>query len=168
MPNLPIEAHPAGKASLVKKKTCLALENTKIPVSTFNGLVHVEWAPQASVTPMGQLPFFIEFLKLGGLFDAWVDDFPLEFTSNNAPSKRDILGTLLLSILSGHKRYAHVTSIRCDTVNPKLLGMSKVVSEDSLRRALLKVDEDRAITWLQNCEGIIWGTRGSSSWVQSD
>lgn len=165
MPKLPIEAHPTGEALLVKKKTCLALENTKIPVSTFNGLVHVEWAPQASVTPMGQLPFFIEFLKLGGLFDAWVDDFPLEFTSNNAPSKRDILGTLLLSILSGHKRYAHVTSIRCDTVNPKLLGMSKVVSEDSLRRALLKVDEDLAVTWLQKHLNHCYALLLSEPWV---
>ena len=39
MPKLPIEAHPAGESLLIKKKTCLALENTKIPVSTFNGLV---------------------------------------------------------------------------------------------------------------------------------
>jgi hypothetical protein len=139
-----------GEISPPKKKAIFPLENTKIPVNTFNGLIHVEWDPQASVTSLGQLPFFIEFLKLGGLFDAWVDDFPLEFTSPNAPSKRDILGTLLLSILSGHKRYAHVTSIRCDNVNPKLLGMTKVVSEDSLRRALLKVDENLAIKWLQN------------------
>jgi hypothetical protein len=46
----------------------------------------------------------------------------------------------LLSILAGHKRYAHVTSIRSDAVNPELLGMNKVVSEDALRRGL-----DRAI-----------------------
>jgi len=26
---------------------------------------------------MGQLPFFIQFLKLGGRFDPWVNDCPL-------------------------------------------------------------------------------------------
>jgi hypothetical protein len=29
------------------------------------------------VTPLGQLPFFIEYLKQGGLFDGWVADCPL-------------------------------------------------------------------------------------------
>ena len=61
-----------------------------------------------------------------------------------------MLGTLLLSILAGHKRYAHVTTIRCDHVNPYLLGMSQIVSEDSLRRALLKIAKtDEGVTWLQ-------------------
>lgn len=161
----PAKTHPTGEVHVPKKKSYFPLENTRIPVSTFNGLVHVEWDPQASVTSMGQLPFFIEFLKFGGLFDAWVDDFPLELTSNNASSKRDILGTLLLSILSGHKRYSHVTSIRCDNVNPKLLGMSKVVSEDSLRRALLKVDEEQAIIWLKKHLNHCYSLLLSEPWV---
>ena len=52
-------------------------------------------------------------------------------------SKADVLGTWMLSILSGHKRYAHVTAIRCDGVNPGLLGMNKVISEDALPRPLI-------------------------------
>ena len=39
------------------------------------------------------------------------------FNSNKAPNKRDVLGTILLSILVGHKRYAHMTSVYCDSVN---------------------------------------------------
>ena len=161
----PITPHPLGESLLVQKKVNILVENTRIPVDTFNGLVHVEWDPNASVTSLGQLPFFIEFLKLGGLFDSWVEDCPLEFTSPNAPSKRDILGTLLLSILSGHKRYAHVTSIRSDKVNPKLLGMSKVVSEDSLRRALLKLEEAAAVTWLQTHLNKCYAPLLSESWI---
>ena len=64
-----------------------------------------------------------------------MDECPLAYSSPNAPAVRDILGTSLLSILSGHNRYTHVTALRNDTVNPPLLGMKKVVSEDSLRRA---------------------------------
>ena len=143
----------------------MLIEGTKIPVDTFDGLVHMEWDPNASVTSLGQLPFFIEFLKLGGLFDSWVEDCPLEFSSHNAPSKRDILGTLLLSILSGHKRYAHVTSIRSNNVNPKLLGMSKIVSEDSLRRSLLKMDESSAITWLQKHLDKCYAPLLSEPWI---
>lgn len=119
----------------------------RVAVDTFAGRIHVEWDPDAAVTPMGQLPFFIEFLKVSGLYDAFVDNCPLRYTSPNAPSVRDVLGTLLLSILAGHKRYAHVTTIRSDRVNPELLGMDGVASEDSIRRALAAMDEVEAITW---------------------
>ena len=47
----------------------------------------------------------------------------------------DVLGPAVLAILSGACRYAHVTALRGDQVNPQGLGMEKVVSEDSLRRA---------------------------------
>ena len=39
---------------------------------TFVGRVHVEWDDAARVTPLGQLPFFIEYVKQGGLIDGWV------------------------------------------------------------------------------------------------
>lgn len=123
-------------------------ESTRVPVDTFAGRIHVEWDPEAAVTPMGQLPFFIEFLKVSGLFDALVADCPLHYTSPNAPEVRDVLGTLLLSTLAGHKRYAHVTNIRSDGVNPNLLGMGKVVSEDSVRRGLASFDGTEAFDWL--------------------
>ncbi len=117
---------------------------------TFAGRVHVEWDAAAPVTPFGQLPFFIDYLKQAGLFDSWVADCPLEFSSPNAPRKRDLLGTVLLSVLAGHRRYAHVTALRCDPVNTPLLGMRKVVSEDSVRRGLEKIDEAAGLAWLQN------------------
>ena len=101
------------------------------------------------MTPLGQLPFFIEYLKQGGLFDGWVAGCPLSLTSPNAPSKRDILGTVMLSVLAGHRRYAHITTLRCDPVNPPLLGMAKVVSEDAVRRALSKIEAEAGRSWLQ-------------------
>ena len=119
-----------------------------IPVDTYGGRIHVEWDEQAAVTPFGQLPFFIDFLKTADLFQPWVDDCPLEYRSNNAPMKIDVLGTLFLSILAGHRRYAHISSIRYDTVNPDLLGMHKVVSEDCVRRAFQSVDEEDCAKWL--------------------
>ncbi len=64
--------------------------------------------------------------------------------SPNASSKRDILGTALLSVLAGHTRYAHANIIRNDGVNPELLGMS-TVSEDALRRNLKKIDKEKGV-----------------------
>lgn len=54
----------------------------------------------------------------------------------------------MLSALSGHKRYAHVTAIRCDGVNPGLLGMDKVISEDALRNAIRRIPEAEGTAWL--------------------
>jgi hypothetical protein len=97
---------------------------------------------------MGQLAYFIEFLTLTGLWSRWQESCPLTYVSPNAPTKAEVLGTWMLSVLSGHKRYSHVTTIRCDGVNPGLLGMRRVISEDALRRALAAVPEDEGVAWL--------------------
>ena len=79
----------------------------------------------------------------------WVEDCPLRYSSPNAPPKADILGTILLSVLAGHKRYAHVTTIRSDGVLPGLLGMKRVRSEDAVRRAFLKGEAAEYAQWLR-------------------
>jgi hypothetical protein len=137
-----IITHPAGEQPTVEVHTAIA--------DTFAGRIHVEWDATAPVTPFGQLPFFIDYLKQAGLFDAWVADCPLSLTSPNAPSKRDLLGTVMVSVLAGHRRYAHITTLRCDAVNPPLLGMRKVVSEDSVRRGLATIGEAKGLPWLQS------------------
>ena len=62
----------------------------------------------------------------------------MSLTSPNALKKRGLLGTVLLSVLAGHRRYAHITAWRCDPVNPPLLGMRKVIREDAVRRGLAR------------------------------
>mgnify|MGYP001815549841 FL=1 len=141
----PKPLHPVGEALVPEKRPLSAA----MEVETFAGKVHVEWDPTAAVTPIGQLPFFIEFLKLGHRFYPWVEDCPLHYVSNNAPQKIDVLGSLFLSVLSGHNRYVHITALRGDSVNTKLLGMTKVISDDSAIRALKRMDETAAVDWLQ-------------------
>ena len=96
-----------------------------------------------------RIPFFIDFLKTAGLFNALVADCPLRYLSPNAPSKRDVLGTAMLSMLAGHKRYAHIAALRCDAVLPELLGMRKIVNEDAIRRAFKAIDETGGAVWLR-------------------
>src|ERR671922_825085 len=81
-------------------------------VDTFGGKVFVRWDLDANVTGFGPAAYFIEFLKTNGLWERWVQDCPLYYTSPNAPPKQDILGTVMLSVLAGHKRYAHITTVR--------------------------------------------------------
>src|SRR5882762_851921 len=118
-------------------------------LDTFAGKIHVKWVPDGAASSLGMMAFFIEFLKTSGLFDQWVEDCPLEYSSNNAPKKRDVLGTILLAVLAGQWRYAHITAIRGDGVNPELLGMTKVTSEDSVRRALVAMQEEKSEAWMK-------------------
>ena len=83
------------------------------------------------------LVFFSQFLVTAGLIRDWVRTCPLQFSSKNAPLIPDLLGTITLAILAGQNRYAHVTALRADTVNPQCLGISRVCSEDSVRRAFV-------------------------------
>jgi hypothetical protein len=60
-----------------------------------------------------------------------------------------VLGTVLLSVLAGPWRYAHITALRGDGVNAPLLRMKKVVSEDAVCRALAQVEEGAGVAWLR-------------------
>jgi hypothetical protein len=123
--------------ALQKREEC---GTEPMQVDTFGGRLHVEWDTDSSATPIGQLAFFAEFLKDAGVFDDWVGDCPLSYSSPNAPTNRDILGTWMLSVLAGHKRYAYVTALRGDGVSPQVLGMRRIVGEDSLPTSISIVE----------------------------
>jgi hypothetical protein len=162
----PAPIHPKGESDLPinpTKKEVIKPKSKRMTCDTFQGVVHLEWDPHAPVTPYGQLPFFLDFLKTSGIYDAWVADCPLhhKFKGPNSSGVKNILGTLFLSSLSGQRRYAHINTIRNDEVNPPLLGMTKIVSEDTARRAFQFCDEEsephselwtqRHHAWQQEC-----------------
>lgn len=135
------------------KRRQLAAQNSALEamvVDTPGGRIHVKWDHTARATPNAQLTFFAEFLATTGVYQAWVDSCPLAYTSPNAPSNEDVLGTWLLGILAGHNRYAHITALRADAVSPQMLGMDKIISEDALRRALTRLSDPAAQDWLQS------------------
>ena len=140
-----ILAHPEGEGQTAGNQAT----GTVTSLDTFAGKIHVKWAPEATVSSLGLMPFFVEFLKTSGQFDKWVEDCPLRYTSGNAPEKRNILGTLLLAVVAGHWRYAHINAIRGDGINPELLGMTRVASEDSVRRGMKAMDEVESEQWLK-------------------
>ena len=90
----------------IKVRTQVAQGVDAMVVSTGGGRMHVRWDETAQATPHGQLVFFAEFLCASGVFDQWVEACPLVYRSGIAPAKSDVLGTLMLAILAGHRRYA--------------------------------------------------------------
>jgi hypothetical protein len=125
----------------------------------------VRWDEEGSATALGQLGFFAEFLEEMGLFERWEKGCPLGYVSPNAPLVVDVLGTWLLSILDGQKRYAHVAGLRGDEVAPRILGMKKIISDESLRRALARLapcaarresEEERRVREAQVLKSAAW------------
>lgn len=55
----------------------------------------------------------------------------------------------MLSALSGHRRYAHITTIRTDGISPDLPGITQVVSEDTVRWALGALEDTAGADWMQ-------------------
>jgi len=108
-------------------------------VETPGGRIQIRWDLESSATPNAQLAFFAEFLATTGVYESWVNSCPLSYGPGNASRKRDVLGTWFLSILAGQHRYAHITALRGDGVSPQILGMRKIVCEDTLRRALARM-----------------------------
>ena len=138
-------AHPKGEI----EKTGSAAESADSVVETYAGKMRIRWDESAAVTAMGQMPVFIDFLKTSGLWDGFLGDCPLKYTSPNAPSLVEVLGTLMMSVLAGQSRYAHISGLRGDGVNPELLGMDKVLSEDAARRGFQHAEPEQLREWLQ-------------------
>ena len=138
-----------GERKKLSKTALARASEDAMVVQTMGGRMHVRWDETVQATPHGLLVFFAEFLATAGVFDRWVSGCPLSYSSPNASSKRDVLGTLMLGILSGSKRYAHIAGIRGDGVAAHALGMHGVVSEDSVRRALKAMELAASETWMR-------------------
>ena len=109
---------------------------------------HAEWDDQAPVTREGQLIFFFQFLQTGGLWEEFLRQCPLHYTGNRGSGAHNIMDTVMLSVLAGLWRYAQINAIRGDRINPGLLGMSGVASEDAVRLAMGRIDEKPGLDWL--------------------
>jgi hypothetical protein len=46
---------------------------------------------------------------------------PAVLREPKALTGRNFVGTVMLSVFPGHRRYAHIAALRCDPVNPPLL-----------------------------------------------
>ena len=133
----PVKAMKAVAAACQEAiHTTLKPVDEAMRVHTPGGVFSVRWDERGSATALGQMAFFAEYLQATGLFERWLHSCPLSYTSPNAPQLVDVLGTWMLSILDGPCRYAHVGALRGDGVAPDILGMTKIIGDDSLRRAL--------------------------------
>jgi hypothetical protein len=139
-----------GEADKPSKTVLAQASEDAMVAHTMGGRMHVRWDDTAQATPHGQIVFFAEFLATAGVFDRWVNECPLRYSSPNGSSARDVLGTLMLGILAGAKRYAHIAGVRGDAVAAQALGLRSMVSEDSVRRALKSMAIAATEPWMRS------------------
>ena len=118
-------------------------------VATPGGVIHAQWDEAAQVTGSGPLVYFAQFLQASGLWPEALATCPLRYTSPNAPRVAEVLGTLLLTVLHGGRRYLHASGIRFDPVIGATLGMRRVLSHESVRRAVARDGADLMQEWLR-------------------
>jgi Transposase DDE domain group 1 len=136
-------AHPEGE-----NKTGEAGEAKSWPLDTPGGRFYAEWDTEAPVTREGQLIFFFQFLHAGKRWKEFLGHCPLTYQGNRGSGAGKVMGTVLLSVLSGHWRYAHINGVRGDGINPGLLGIGGTVSEDAVRMAMGRIEEKEGLDWL--------------------
>lgn len=119
------------------------------PLDAPGGRFYAEWDEDVPVTCDGQLIFFFQFLNAGGRWQQLLKGCPLFYTGNRGSGAHNVLGTVLLSVLNGHWRYAHINAVRGDGINPPLLGMERTVSEDAVRAAMRRIPEEQGLGWLR-------------------
>lgn len=142
--------------ALISSHPLSELQNTPLrpvgawPLDTPGGRFYAEWDDQSPVTREGQLIFFFQFLQAGGRWEQFLKDCPLHYTGNRGSGADHVMGTVLLSVLCGHWRYAHINAIRGDGINPGLLGLRHTVSEDAVRLAMTRIAEGPGLDWLSS------------------
>ena len=141
--NTSLQTHPLGEPNFPAPSRTPAW-----PVDTPGGRYYAEFDHSTPTTREGQLIFFAQFLKAGERWAHFLKSCPLTYSGNRGSAIVDVIGTIFLSILCGHWRYAHINAVRGDFLNPALLGMNKTVSEDTVRDAFKKMDEPKALNWL--------------------
>lgn len=120
------------------------------PVDTPGDRVYAEGDPEAPVTREGRLVFFFQFLHVGGRWEELLRDCPIRYTGNRGSGARNVLGTAMLSVLSGQSRYPHISGGRGDSVDPGLPGMGGAVSDDTVRLGIGRIEENVGLDWLRS------------------
>ena len=102
--------HPAGESKIALAS---AVES-ELVIDTPGGRYRASFDDRTPVSALGPLVFFAQYLQASGQFEALCRNAPLVYRSPNAPAARDVVGTVVLGILAGHWRYAHLSALRFD------------------------------------------------------
>jgi len=119
-------------------------------LTALGGVFECKWNDSVTLTTSAHSALMSAFLAAGGIFDHLVDSCPLKLTSNNAPTNRETLGTLLVGMINGSYRYRHFDNLSGDAVTAEMFGLTRLMSCDSVRRNLKAIPMEAGVEWIWN------------------
>jgi hypothetical protein len=72
----------------------------------------------------------------------------MRLTSNNAPEVRDLIATVMVSMVNGATRFRHCDRLHGDTATAELFGVGRFMSCDSVRRNFASIPDGKALPWV--------------------
>ena len=136
-----LAVHPGGEESFV--------------FPTAGGTVRLS-ATGDALTPYGGLVPWSAFVRRCGMIEALAESCPVQRRSGNASKVYDVLQSFVLTALCDGRRFVHVNRLREDPAVCELLGMERVVGDDSIRRLFAEVSPEQGAHWVAKAAEPIW------------
>ena len=76
-------------------------------IETLGGDYALKWDDETQMGVNAHAALLSQFAKAGGFFDRLVETCPMQLTSNNAPEVRDLIATVMVSMVNGTTRFRH-------------------------------------------------------------
>ena len=117
-------------------------------IETLGGEYALKWDDETQMSVNAHAALLSQFAKAGGFFDHLVETCPMRLTSNNAPEVRDLIATVMVSMVNGATRFRHFDRLHGDVATAALFGVERFMSCDSVRRNFASIPEGKALPWV--------------------
>ena len=117
-------------------------------IETPGGGYALKWDGETQMSVNAHAALLSQFAKAGGFLDRLVETCPMRLTSNNAPEVRDLIATVMVSMVNGATRFRHFDRLRGDTATAELFGVGWFMSYDSVRRNFASIPAEEAMPWV--------------------
>ena len=117
-------------------------------IETLGGGYALKWDDETQMGLNAHAALLSQFAKAGGFLDRLVETCPMRLTGNNAPEVRDLIATVMVSMVNGATRFRHFDRLRGDTATAELFGVGRFMSCDSVRRNFASMPKTEALPWV--------------------
>ena len=117
-------------------------------IETLGGGYALKWDDETQMGLNAHAALLSQFAKAGGFLDRLVETCPIRLTGNNAPEVRDLIATVMVSMVNGATRFRHFDRLRGDTATAELFGVGRFMSCDSVRRNFASMPKTEALPWV--------------------
>ena len=117
-------------------------------IETLGGGYALKWDDETQMGVNAHAALLSQFAKAGGFLDRLVETCPMRLMSNNAPEVRDLIATVMVSMVNGATRFRHFDRLRGDTATAELFGVGWFMSYDSVRRNFASIPAEEALPWV--------------------